>query len=248
MEQQPQTDSSHEWRNDVLFVRLYQPNLELFSATDSVEGILLEHRSIKAISSSTWSSNGVEYAELFSPNVLFREQTPAGVKYSQNEHYTFKLSPADIADTALRFRLMTAESSRIYYASLVPLDSFAPTSGYRNASIVDTDFSPKGMLRAEYLLVKPLPPSFAAFQEVSSATKTADFSGMGWAGHRGTGIGLRTDLSPELFENTLDAYNYACRNGAGMVEVDVQLTRDMIPVIYHDFVRPVSAQSVIAHC
>ena len=36
-------------------------------------------------------------------------------------------------------------------------------------------------------------------------------------------------------ENTIESFKEAAAYGADMVEIDVQLTKDGIPVIYHDF-------------
>lgn len=36
-------------------------------------------------------------------------------------------------------------------------------------------------------------------------------------------------------ENTLHSLNHAAKNGADFVEFDVQLTKDLVPIIFHDF-------------
>jgi glycerophosphocholine phosphodiesterase GPCPD1 len=36
-------------------------------------------------------------------------------------------------------------------------------------------------------------------------------------------------------ENTLHSLNHAAKNGADFVEFDVQLTKDRVPIIFHDF-------------
>ena len=36
-------------------------------------------------------------------------------------------------------------------------------------------------------------------------------------------------------ENTIASMRYAATHGADMIEFDVQLTKDLVPVIYHDF-------------
>jgi glycerophosphocholine phosphodiesterase GPCPD1 len=63
------------------------------------------------------------------------------------------------------------------------------------------------------------------------------------AGHRGAGSGRRDDLPEDLLENTIDSFNYAHRHGADMCELDVLITADGIPIVYHDFdVDAVAAQ------
>ena len=38
-----------------------------------------------------------------------------------------------------------------------------------------------------------------------------------------------------ITENTIASFREAAERGASMVEFDVQLTRDMVPIVYHDF-------------
>jgi len=54
-------------------------------------------------------------------------------------------------------------------------------------------------------------------------------------GHRGLGKNEYGRKSLQLGENTLASFIAAANLGASYVEMDVQLTKDNIPVIYHDF-------------
>ncbi|PKX97442.1 glycerophosphocholine phosphodiesterase [Aspergillus novofumigatus IBT 16806] len=54
-------------------------------------------------------------------------------------------------------------------------------------------------------------------------------------GHRGLGKNLASRRSLQLGENTLPSFIAAANLGASYVEFDVQLTKDHVPVIYHDF-------------
>ena len=54
-------------------------------------------------------------------------------------------------------------------------------------------------------------------------------------GHRGLGKNENGRKSLQLGENTLASFIAAANLGASYVEMDVQLTKDNIPVIYHDF-------------
>jgi glycerophosphodiester phosphodiesterase len=53
-------------------------------------------------------------------------------------------------------------------------------------------------------------------------------------GHRGMGKNT-TKKSLQLGENTIESFIQAANLGASYVEFDVQLTKDHVPVIYHDF-------------
>ncbi|KAF2120467.1 Glycerophosphoryl diester phosphodiesterase family-domain-containing protein [Lophiotrema nucula] len=54
-------------------------------------------------------------------------------------------------------------------------------------------------------------------------------------GHRGLGKNVAARKSLQLGENTMQSFIAAANLGAEYVEFDVQLTKDHVPVIYHDF-------------
>ncbi|KAA6406686.1 MAG: glycerophosphodiester phosphodiesterase gde1 [Lasallia pustulata] len=54
-------------------------------------------------------------------------------------------------------------------------------------------------------------------------------------GHRGLGKNRAARTSLQLGENTIQSFIAAANLGASYVEFDVQLTKDHVPVIYHDF-------------
>ncbi|KAL5116773.1 Glycerophosphocholine phosphodiesterase [Pleosporales sp. CAS-2024a] len=54
-------------------------------------------------------------------------------------------------------------------------------------------------------------------------------------GHRGLGKNTASRTSLQLGENTIQSFISAANLGAEYVEFDVQLTKDHVPVIYHDF-------------
>lgn len=54
-------------------------------------------------------------------------------------------------------------------------------------------------------------------------------------GHRGLGKNFAGRQSLQLGENTIQSFIAAANLGASYVEFDIQLTKDHVPVIYHDF-------------
>ncbi|CAH2066525.1 unnamed protein product, partial [Iphiclides podalirius] len=54
-------------------------------------------------------------------------------------------------------------------------------------------------------------------------------------GHRGLGASFKTKEGNAIRENTIASLKKAAASGADLLEFDVQLSKDMIPVIYHDF-------------
>lgn len=61
-------------------------------------------------------------------------------------------------------------------------------------------------------------------------------------GHRGSGTSFKTKEAV-IRENTIASLKNAVAHGADMVEFDVQLSKDLVPVIYHDFHVYVSLRS-----
>lgn len=58
-------------------------------------------------------------------------------------------------------------------------------------------------------------------------------------GHRGSGNSFKAE-GTDIRENTIASLKKAAASGADMVEFDVQLSKDLVPVIYHDFMVYVS--------
>ncbi|TID14923.1 hypothetical protein CANINC_004594 [Pichia inconspicua] len=66
-------------------------------------------------------------------------------------------------------------------------------------------------------------------------------------GHRGNGMNIRNKKSLQLGENTVESFIAAASLGAQYVEFDVQLTKDDVPVIYHDFTVAESGIDIPMH-
>ncbi|KAL8834482.1 MAG: hypothetical protein Q9170_003717 [Blastenia crenularia] len=54
-------------------------------------------------------------------------------------------------------------------------------------------------------------------------------------GHRGSGANTTSLANFQIGENTMQSFISALASGASCVEFDVQLTKDLVPVIFHDF-------------
>ncbi|EPY52036.1 glycerophosphoryl diester phosphodiesterase Gde1 [Schizosaccharomyces cryophilus OY26] len=68
-----------------------------------------------------------------------------------------------------------------------------------------------------------------------SPSESGKVSSVEVIGHRGLGKNQPNSLTLQLGENTVQSFIKAADLGASYVELDVQLTKDMIPVVYHDF-------------
>ena len=76
------------------------------------------------------------------------------------------------------------------------------------------------------ILLVSLGTSISSAQDISMDTKNSALPSMGICAHRGA-----METHPE---NTIAAFEEAIRLGAQMIEFDVRLTKDNIPVVIHD--------------
>lgn len=100
---------------------------------------------------------------------------------------------------------------------------------------------PLGMMQFGYLIVKPVQSlhmdmSISFMRYWNHKWKGLDI------GHRGSGTSFKTN-SANIRENTISSLQHAANHGADMVEFDVQLSKDLVPVIYHDFMVYVSLKA-----
>lgn len=66
-------------------------------------------------------------------------------------------------------------------------------------------------------------------------------------GHRGLGKNINGRKSLQIGENTVESFIAAASLGASYVEFDVQLTKDFVPVVYHDFTVAESGVDIPMH-
>ena len=78
------------------------------------------------------------------------------------------------------------------------------------------------------------PPPSPGFWTCPSSTPS-NHSPYPIIGHRGSGANSNSRSLLQLGENTLQSFRSAIDNGSSGLEFDVQLTKDLQPIIYHDF-------------
>lgn len=89
-----------------------------------------------------------------------------------------------------------------------------------------------GCVNFNFLVITPFSHPYMSISEGSTYWKAASTMVIG---HRGLGKNRATYRSLQLGENTIQSFIAAANLGANYVEFDVQLTKDHVPVIYHDF-------------
>lgn len=104
--------------------------------------------------------------------------------------------------------------------------------------IMGTNLDVIGCVNFNFLIITPF--SHPNMEVTKSQTywkklSTTDTMSTKIIGHRGLGKNVTSTKSLQLGENTLGSFIAAANLGANYVEFDVQLTKDHVPVIYHDF-------------
>ncbi|CAL4084008.1 unnamed protein product [Meganyctiphanes norvegica] len=108
--------------------------------------------------------------------------------------------------------------------------------GVATLPITSQKHLPIGQLTVHYMVINPM-TNTQCDMKVSYARHWKDtWTGLE-VGHRGAGNSYHAQPKScaNIRENTLASLKYAADSGADMVEFDVQLSKDLIPVIYHDF-------------
>ncbi|CAG9853844.1 unnamed protein product [Phyllotreta striolata] len=102
--------------------------------------------------------------------------------------------------------------------------------------VTSTKHRPLGQIRIEYLLIGPM-PNFKCDMMVSFARHWKKTRQGLDVGHRGSGSSFKAKVQncAEVRENTIASLKNAIEHGADFVEFDVQLSKDLVPIIYHDF-------------
>ncbi|KAF4123672.1 glycerophosphodiester phosphodiesterase, partial [Geosmithia morbida] len=90
-----------------------------------------------------------------------------------------------------------------------------------------------GTVNFNFLVITPF--HHANMEVTSEQTYWKKLSSTMVIGHRGLGKNITSNRSLQLGENTLPSFIAAANLGAHYVEFDVQLTKDHVPVVYHDF-------------
>lgn len=102
-----------------------------------------------------------------------------------------------------------------------------------------------GTLKFEYLCASPFVHPHMSITRSDTYWKQLVSTRV--IGHRGLGKNMNNRKSLQLGENTVESFIAAASLGASYVEFDVQLTKDFVPVIYHDFLVAESGVDIPMH-
>lgn len=185
-----------------------------------------------------------EVSSLLYGEPCFTSQGQFGHKFVNGDMLTFKTFLLNPSHTAFLIDLYVYSSKAVddeppYHAGftyLLPGAMDDATKGELVLPLTSMKQRPLGELRLRYLMIRPL-TSFQCTMETTfqrywnKGKKGLDI------GHRGSGNSFKMESKDcsEIRENTIASLKTAINYGADFVEFDVQLSKDSVPVIYHDF-------------
>ncbi|XP_043276191.1 glycerophosphocholine phosphodiesterase GPCPD1-like isoform X2 [Venturia canescens] len=188
--------------------------------------------------------NITEIAVMNDEEATFKYQEQFGRAYQEDEFVVFNVAvryPDTIA-YLVDFYVYSSRSfpgesppNHIGFSYILP-STLQSSVGLLTVPITSTKHRPIGQLTVEYITIKPI-PDYPWDMSISYAKHwEARWSGLD-VGHRGLGTSFKFEMKncANVRENTIASLKTASHHGADMVEFDVQLSKDMIPVIYHDF-------------
>lgn len=178
-----------------------------------------------------------------------KPQPQFGTCCSPDDLVIFHLTIGDFENTAYLIDLYTYSSKaaldepphHLGYQYVLP-NLFKQSEGKLEVPITcASKHRPLGMMQFGYLIIKPVPSlnmdlSVSYIRYWNNKWKGLD------VGHRGSGTSFKAK-DTLIRENTITSLKNAADHGADMVEFDVQLSKDLVPVVYHDFMIYVSLKS-----
>lgn len=182
----------------------------------------------------------VEYVRFEYGNSFLRKQPEHGVLYEDKDIIMYHITVSDLQNVAYLWQIYVEDIetnvARIIGSQYVDSVSLSDTEGDISVNLLSSTWlNTIGALNLKYVIVNPLPNSTVDFRTSFTDYWRTEWSGLE-AGHRGLGKSLKetTNAAP-IVENTVATMIATGELGADFIEFDVQLTKDLVPIIYHDF-------------
>ncbi|XP_043480117.1 glycerophosphocholine phosphodiesterase GPCPD1-like [Leptopilina heterotoma] len=188
-----------------------------------------------------------EIAAMNDEEAHFKYQEQFGREYSEDDFVVFNVAvryPEIIAYLVDYYvynsRCPDEPPNHIGFSYILP-STIQSSVGIITVPITSTKHRPIGQLTVEYVTIRPI-----ADQTWDMSISYAKHWEKRWSGldvgHRGLGTSFKFEMKncANVRENTIASLKTAAYHGADMVEFDVQLSKDFIPVIYHDFYVSIS--------
>uniref|UniRef100_A0A8R1Z3N2 GP-PDE domain-containing protein n=1 Tax=Pristionchus pacificus TaxID=54126 RepID=A0A8R1Z3N2_PRIPA len=168
-----------------------------------------------------------------SSNCKYSPQSEKGVTFNNLRDYlVFRTRSVAVDFLAFFIEIFSEEGKRIGSCYALP-STLQDSSGQTSIPFINSSGRPIGQITVDYLFIRNLRiPHPRQLMDTTYAKHWKKRSTIE-VGHRGAGNSYTKFAMAR--ENTIHSLNIAAKNGADYVEFDVQLTKDKIAVIYHDF-------------
>jgi len=209
---------------------------ELSQADDSIDMQDVRNRS------GSWPI--VEAAAMTEADCHRRVQDQFGIEYKKTEDSFVMFETQLLNPSAVAFLVDIFARSPNTTDSDVPdhigmcyiyPDNLKQTIGKLQTPITSMKFQPIGKLTVDYLMINPTPQL-----EMDFALSYRNYWADAWkgldVGHRGLGNSYtKGHHCSSIKENTIASMRDAIQHGADMVEFDVQVSKDLVPIVFHEF-------------
>ncbi|XP_014102214.3 putative glycerophosphocholine phosphodiesterase GPCPD1 homolog 2 [Bactrocera oleae] len=179
-----------------------------------------------------------QYSNMLYGGSQMKEQPDLGVVYNNNT-LMFQVLMVDKAMVGYLLKLYLSNEStgcvQLLGQMYIPPAALNTSEGLLTVSFASiTNGMEVARLKLKYLVINAMTD-----WQVKLNTTFLQYWPRRWKGldigHRGIGRSFIADNPAPILENTLHSMQEAYKAGADMVEFDVMLTRDLVPIIYHDF-------------
>lgn len=174
----------------------------------------------------------VDVARLSYGESHLQQQPPSGAAYRRGDVLIFHLTVVDMTSNGYNFTFYTPAGQLVGTTEIKP-EMLVGSEGELHLDI-SSEAKVVAQLTLPYVVVRP----YANAKLLDFRTTYAHYWPKSWpkldVGHRGNGKSYVHDPPAER-ENTLASFMRAYESHADMIELDVHLTADGVPIIYHDF-------------
>lgn len=161
----------------------------------------------------------------------FDPNCSVNMPHGKEKYFSYAIQVLKLEDLTVKFDIFNS-SDNLLGQGWVLGSLLEGSIGVRKLVVTGIDGRPIGILRIEYVVIRPYRNEKMTLEETYS---------LHWKpretlhiGHRGAGNSFTAETVSNLHENTISSFLKASEHGAAMIEFDVQLTKDKIPIIYHD--------------
>lgn len=164
----------------------------------------------------------------------FRDQSDKGeVFVNGTDYYLYRTQSVAVDYLGFRVDVLSEDGNDIMATGYILPSTMLNSHGSTSVPLLTKKGLPIGKLYFGYLFVRPIALPITEQTTKASYTKHWKKRTALEVGHRGMGNSYTKFAAAR--ENTLHSLNSAAKNGADFVEFDVHLTKDKIPIIFHDF-------------